>query len=49
MFCDVVEMDASHILLGRPWLFDRKVDHDGKENTYEFKKDGKWVKLTPIL
>ena len=24
----------SHILLGRPWLFDRRVQHDGYENTY---------------
>lgn len=47
--CDVVEMDACHILLGRPWLFDRNVSHDGRENTYEFKKDGQRYKLTPIL
>jgi hypothetical protein len=40
VLCDVIEMDACHILLGRPWLFDRQVHHDGKENTYEFKKDG---------
>ena len=29
MWCDVVEMDACHILLGRPWQFDRAVQHDG--------------------
>jgi hypothetical protein len=40
VLCDVIEMDACHILLGRPWLFDSQVHHDGKENTYEFKKDG---------
>lgn len=33
VLCDVVEMDACHILLGRPWLFDMNVSHDGKENT----------------
>jgi len=38
-----------HILLGRPWLFDRQVHHDGKENTYEFKKYGQQYKLTPML
>jgi hypothetical protein len=40
VLCDVIEMDVCHILLGIPWLFDRQVHHDGKENTYEFKKDG---------
>jgi hypothetical protein len=49
VLCDVIEMDACHILLGRPWLFDRQVHHDGKENTYEFKKDGQRYKLTPML
>jgi len=34
--CDVIPMDACHILLGRPWLFDRKVKHDGYLNTYTF-------------
>ena len=49
MLCDVVEMDACHILLGRPWLFDKKSHHDGKAKTYEFKKDGQQYKLTPML
>ena len=42
-------MDVSLILLGIPWLFDQQVHHDVKENTYEFKKDGQWYKLTPML
>lgn len=42
-------MDACHIVLGRPWLFDRQVHHDGRANTYEFKKDGQRYKLTPML
>ncbi|RDX70063.1 hypothetical protein CR513_50727, partial [Mucuna pruriens] len=24
MLCDVVPMEATHILLGRPWQFDRR-------------------------
>jgi hypothetical protein len=24
VLCDIVEMDACHVLLGRPWLFDIK-------------------------
>ena len=27
-------MKVSHILLGRPWFFDRRVQYDGFENTY---------------
>ncbi|KAI9184867.1 hypothetical protein LWI28_001955 [Acer negundo] len=36
MWCDVVDMDACHLLLGRPWQYDRKVYHDGFKNTYSF-------------
>lgn len=41
-------MDACHILLGRPWLFDRSVIHDGRMNTYTFHKDQKKITLTPL-
>jgi hypothetical protein len=44
-----VEMDACHVLLGKPWLFDIKVFHDGRKNTYEFLKDGKRYKLEPMV
>jgi len=33
-------MDVCHILLGRPWQYDRKVTQDGKKNCYKFVKDG---------
>ena len=46
-FC-IGKMDACHILLGRPWLFDRKVVHDGYLNTYSFSKDGKKITLAPF-
>jgi len=32
VLCDVVPMEATHILLGRPLQFDRKVLHDGLTN-----------------
>jgi hypothetical protein len=28
VLCDVVSMHATHLLLGRPWQFDRKAKHD---------------------
>ena len=34
VLCDVAPMDAGHILLGRPWQFDRRVVHDGYSNKY---------------
>jgi hypothetical protein len=43
-WCDVVAMDACHLLLGRPWQYDRNAHHDGRKNTYSFLVDN--VKLT---
>ena len=48
LWCDIIPMDACHIFLGRPWLFDRRVKHDGYLNTYTFSKDGKKITLTPL-
>ncbi|GKV43369.1 hypothetical protein SLEP1_g50669 [Rubroshorea leprosula] len=48
VWCDVIPMDACHLLLGHPWQFDRKAIHDGHANTYSFVKDGVKVKLTPL-
>ena len=45
IWCDVIPMDAYHILLGRPWQYDRKVTHDSEKNTYTFWKDGSKVVL----
>jgi len=44
--CDVVPMEASHLLLGRPWQYDRKVTHDGLTNKYSFLFKGQKVSLT---
>ena len=48
VWCDVVPMDACHLLLGRPWQYDRKVVHDGFKNTYSFEKDGLKIILGPF-
>ena len=36
VLCDVVPMYASHILLGRPWQYDKHVFHDSFKNRYSF-------------
>ncbi|XP_052877270.1 uncharacterized protein LOC128283892 [Gossypium arboreum] len=48
VLCDVVPMHAGHLLLGRPWQFDRRVMHDGYTNRYSFKYLGKNVTLAPL-
>lgn len=49
LLCDFLPMDACHLLLGRPWQFDRKDIHDGAKNAYSFKKDGVTFKIQSIL
>ena len=44
----VVPMATSHIILGKPWMFDRFVVYNGFYNTYSFKKDGRMIKLHPM-
>ncbi|GKC46983.1 RNA-directed DNA polymerase [Tanacetum coccineum] len=36
-----------HLLLGRPWQFNRWTIHDGLKNTYSFDKDGGKIVLGP--
>ncbi|XP_052291811.1 uncharacterized protein LOC127900665 [Citrus sinensis] len=47
IWCDVVAMDACHLLLGRPWQYDRNVVHDGKRNTYNFIFNNTKIVLLP--
>ncbi|RDY11940.1 hypothetical protein CR513_03327, partial [Mucuna pruriens] len=46
--CDVVPMDATHWLLGKPWQFDKKVIHDGVTNHFTFIHMGQRVMLKPL-
>ncbi|KAJ9567692.1 hypothetical protein OSB04_003658, partial [Centaurea solstitialis] len=48
VLCDVIPMDACHMLLGRPWQYDRRVLHDGYQNTYSFVMNKKKVILEPL-
>jgi hypothetical protein len=48
MMCDVIPMDACHILLVIPWKFNRNVIHDGRKNTYTLEKNGRTHMLLPI-
>ena len=48
VLCDLVPMEATHILLGRPWQFDRKAFHDGHANKFTFSFQGKKITLLPL-
>lgn len=47
VWCDVINMDACHLLLGRPWQYDRDAQHNGKKNTYSFWFDKTKIVLLP--
>ncbi|CAL2262766.1 unnamed protein product [Prunus armeniaca] len=47
LYCDILPMSVAHVLLGRPWLYDRCVKSCGRENTYTFQHEGKNITLTP--
>ena len=47
-WCDVVPMTVCHLLLGRPWLYDKKVLYNGYANSYSFKFNGKKFVLNPL-
>ncbi|XP_062100497.1 uncharacterized protein LOC133806406, partial [Humulus lupulus] len=48
VLCDVVPMQAGHLLLGRPWQFDRRVQHDGFTNKYSFTFRQRTITLAPL-
>ncbi|GJT82494.1 transposon ty3-I gag-pol polyprotein [Tanacetum coccineum] len=46
--CDVVDMEACHVLLGRLWQHDVDATHHGKSNMYLFKWSGKSIAMLPL-
>jgi hypothetical protein len=48
ILCDVIPMDVCHLLLDRPWQYDRKLIHDGRINTYTLEKNGRTHMFLPI-
>jgi len=48
VLCDVVPMHARHLLLGRPWEFDRRATQDGYTNRYSFVRNNRTVTLAPL-
>ena len=46
--CDVVPMQASSLLLGRPWQHDRDTLHHGRTSQYTLMFKGKKITLLPM-
>ncbi|KAF8095701.1 hypothetical protein N665_0325s0004 [Sinapis alba] len=46
--CDVVPMQAGHLLLGRPWQFDKETIHHGRTNIYSFNHNNKKHNLSSL-
>ncbi|GJU41845.1 hypothetical protein Tco_1194802 [Tanacetum coccineum] len=46
--CDVVDIEACHVLLGRPWQHDMDATHQGKSNMYLFKWSGKTIAILSL-
>ena len=48
VLCDFVPMEATHMLLGRPWQYDRKILHDDHTNKISFNFQGQKIMLKPL-
>jgi hypothetical protein len=48
VLCDIVPMQAGHLLLGRPRQFDRHVKYDGFMNKYSFVLNQRSITLVPL-
>ena len=49
VFCDIMPMDYCHIILGKPWQYDRYAIHDGRLNQYTLCVNGKKKIFPPLI
>jgi hypothetical protein len=48
VLCDVIPMDVCHVLLERPWKYDKNVIRDRRNNIYTLEKNGSRHMLFPL-
>jgi Aspartyl protease len=48
IYADVVPMDASHLILGRPWQYDNQAIYDGRKHTYTIRVGAQRVRINPL-
>jgi len=49
MLCDIVPIEVCHVLLGRPWLFERETIHHGHTNEITFTQQERKIVLHPLI
>jgi len=49
VLCDIIPMEAGHILLGRPWQLDKKEIHNGLTNEITLTHGSKKFKLVSLI
>ena len=48
VLCDVAPMEVGHLLLDRPWEFDKDASHSRRSNRYTFLNNGRKTTLVPL-
>nr|GFA21405.1 transposon Ty3-I Gag-Pol polyprotein [Tanacetum cinerariifolium] len=48
VICDVIDIEACHVLLGRPWQHDMDAIHQGKSNMYLCRWSGKTIAMLSL-
>nr|GEY55271.1 putative nucleotidyltransferase, ribonuclease H [Tanacetum cinerariifolium] len=48
VICDVIDIEACHVILGRPWQHDMDATHQGKSNMYLFRGSGKSIGMLSL-
>ncbi|XP_047249952.1 uncharacterized protein LOC124885744 [Capsicum annuum] len=48
VLCYVISMQACHLLLGRPWQYDKSTKHGRRTNQYSFELNGRKFTLHPL-
>ncbi|XP_040373007.1 uncharacterized protein LOC112194683 [Rosa chinensis] len=48
VLCDIIDMDACHILFGRPWQYDVDVTYKGRDNVMMFMWNSHKIAMAPI-
>ncbi|XP_024195614.1 uncharacterized protein LOC112198723 [Rosa chinensis] len=48
VLCDIINMDACHILFGRPWQYDVDVTYKGRDNVMMFMWNSHKIAMAPV-
>nr|GEU54165.1 putative nucleotidyltransferase, ribonuclease H [Tanacetum cinerariifolium] len=49
VLCDILDMDACHVLLGHPWQYDNDITYRGRDNVMLFKWHDHKIAMAPVI